>query len=440
MSKKYVIVGGGIAGLFSALLLSKQGHKVTVVEKAGEVGGLLRSIPLFKDDIFFDFGTHILTETGVLEIDELLFSGLDAHTYDFVKVGTYKDFLYERNGFITDFSLSESDRKNFLTELIVSKPKDKYSSLEEQLINSFGKGYYENLLKDSIQKFFFTSAKNLVPDAHLLFGLGRIIVADEEKTKELKNNKKIDSVIGFHSNKDGVSRGKAFYPKKGGVGQWIETIVPRLKKEGVEILTDCNIQNLSIEDNKISRVDTDQGNFYTDELLWTISPFLLLQLLKINPSKSEPPKLLSSAIFNFVVDRNYLTDLHYLQCHNKNCLSFRVTLYNNFTPRNDEYFLITTEVLLESPTADLSEIEDKVFKELIEMNIVSKATNKIFSQNHLIANGFPVPTEKFIENSQNQNKLAEESYENIKVFGKCSGKNWFMNDIVINIHNSLNKQ
>ena len=52
MSKKYVIVGGGIAGLFSALLLSKQGHKVTVVEKAGEVGGLLRSIPLLKM-IFF---------------------------------------------------------------------------------------------------------------------------------------------------------------------------------------------------------------------------------------------------------------------------------------------------------------------------------------------------------------------------------------------------
>ena len=440
MSKKYVIVGGGIAGLFSALLLSKQGHKVTIVEKAVEVGGLLRSIPLFKDDIFFDFGTHIPAETGVLEIDELLFSGLDAHVYDIVKAGTYKNALYERNGFLTDFSLSENDRENFLAELIASQPKDKYSCLEEQLINSFGKGYYENLLKDSVHKFFFTSAKNLVPDAHFLFGLGRIIVADEEKTKELKANKKIDSVIGFHSYKDGVPSTKALYPKKGGVGQWIETIVSRLKKEGVEILTECNIQNLSIEDNKVSRVDTDQGSFYSDELLWTIPPFLLLQLLKIRPSKSEAPKLLSSAVFNFVVDKNYLTDLHYIQCHSKDCVHFRVTLYNNFTPRNDEYFLITSEVLLESPTVDLSKIEDKVFNELIKMNIVSKETNKLFSQNHLIVNGFPVPTEKFIENSNSQHKLAQESYENIKVFGKGSGKNWFMNDIILDIYSSLVEQ
>ena len=54
------IVGGGIAGLYAALLLQKQGHTVTVLEASSRVGGRIFSYH-FKsiakgDDAFFEAG------------------------------------------------------------------------------------------------------------------------------------------------------------------------------------------------------------------------------------------------------------------------------------------------------------------------------------------------------------------------------------------------
>jgi phytoene dehydrogenase-like protein len=54
------IVGGGVAGLYAALLLRKQGHKVTVLEASNRIGGRIYSHH-FKptvqgDDPFFEAG------------------------------------------------------------------------------------------------------------------------------------------------------------------------------------------------------------------------------------------------------------------------------------------------------------------------------------------------------------------------------------------------
>jgi len=312
--KKITIVGGGIAGLFSALLLNKQGHQVTVIEKAPEVGGLLRSLQLFEDDMFFDFGTHFPQETGNPDIDQLLFDAFDAHAFTVPKVGTYMHQLFEGNGFISDIGLNEKDRKTFLEMLIESQPKPEHNNLEEMLINDFGQGYYDALLKGPVGKLFYTHPKNLIPGAHLLFGLSRIIVADPEKTRVLKQDKRLDSLLAFHSYNEGASNRKVFYPKTGGAGNWIETLVSKLQNVGVEILTDCNLQSIDVDNKTITAVNTDKGNLDTDQLIWTIPPFMLLQLLNIQPEKSGPPKLLSSAIFNYVIDEDYLTDLYYIQC------------------------------------------------------------------------------------------------------------------------------
>jgi 2,4-dienoyl-CoA reductase-like NADH-dependent reductase (Old Yellow Enzyme family)/thioredoxin reductase len=51
--KKVIVIGGGPAGIVSALVASQRGHEVTLYEKQNEIGGLLvpSSVPSFKEEI-----------------------------------------------------------------------------------------------------------------------------------------------------------------------------------------------------------------------------------------------------------------------------------------------------------------------------------------------------------------------------------------------------
>ena len=51
-----IVIGSGLSGLFSALLLAKVGKKVCVLEKNQQYGGNLQTFKL--NHILFDTGVH----------------------------------------------------------------------------------------------------------------------------------------------------------------------------------------------------------------------------------------------------------------------------------------------------------------------------------------------------------------------------------------------
>ena len=71
-NKKIVVVGSGIAGITAAYFESKKGNSVTLVDSDEKAGGLLKSD--FVNNRYFDYGTHILAETGIIQLDDFLFS------------------------------------------------------------------------------------------------------------------------------------------------------------------------------------------------------------------------------------------------------------------------------------------------------------------------------------------------------------------------------
>ena len=58
MDKSAIIIGGGLGGLFTGAILSKEGLNVTVVEKNATVGGGLQSFTRFGE--VFDTGMHVI--------------------------------------------------------------------------------------------------------------------------------------------------------------------------------------------------------------------------------------------------------------------------------------------------------------------------------------------------------------------------------------------
>ena len=65
MKKKVVIVGGGLAGMSTAIRLSSEGYDVTILEKGERLGGKLNRRE--GKGFVFDTGPSILTMPWVLE-------------------------------------------------------------------------------------------------------------------------------------------------------------------------------------------------------------------------------------------------------------------------------------------------------------------------------------------------------------------------------------
>ncbi|HEU5120618.1 MAG TPA: FAD-dependent oxidoreductase, partial [Candidatus Nitrosocosmicus sp.] len=65
------IIGGGLAGLTAAVILSQKGKNVTLIEKSSNLGGRARTI--FKDGFYFNQGPHALypAGSGAKILDEL---------------------------------------------------------------------------------------------------------------------------------------------------------------------------------------------------------------------------------------------------------------------------------------------------------------------------------------------------------------------------------
>ena len=59
LNKEVIVIGAGLGGLFSAALLSKEGMKVTVIEKNRKPGGGMQSYN--RKGAVFDTDMHVIT-------------------------------------------------------------------------------------------------------------------------------------------------------------------------------------------------------------------------------------------------------------------------------------------------------------------------------------------------------------------------------------------
>jgi all-trans-retinol 13,14-reductase len=71
MNCDYVIIGGGVSGMTSALILAKQGFSVSLVEKSGQLAPTIRGFT--RQDLFFDTGFHYTGGLGMGEPVDLFF-------------------------------------------------------------------------------------------------------------------------------------------------------------------------------------------------------------------------------------------------------------------------------------------------------------------------------------------------------------------------------
>ncbi len=438
--KNVCIVGAGIAGLFSAKMLATKGINVRLFEAAPEVGGLLRS---FKSSLGqdFDFGTHIMRQTGVPEIDHLLFSSLSEQWQSFpvLKTGSVVNGkLYSKSPFMNANDLEPDVRESALADFLAIKVEStEGKSALDYLRRSFGQGLTEYLFSPALEKFFAADASSLHQNALAQFGMTRVVAFDESKTESLKKQAWYDQRLAFHSYEQGASGLMNFYPQQGGIGLFVEELKNELVSMGVSIECGQRIESVQSENGRILSLRSNGETVSVDHLVWTLP---ILALNKLCGASVSPSKLAfrDVALFYFTFKDPLHSDLFYIMNFDPNFRSFRVTLYQNLKGGDDQFYSCCVEVLgskeeLETLNSNL------ILTELKELKLVDEEEVPVDQIKKLIPFGFPVLTNEFVVSSRGAYLDAKRLYQNVSFVGKSSGKVFFMNDVLIDTFESLRK-
>lgn len=441
--KSVIIVGGGITGLLSAIMLKDHYESVYLLEKEDKCGGLLRSVKN-NDDIYFDMGTHIPVETLVSEVDDILFEEMNNGKWNVLpnlEVGNvFKGKLYKENSFVyTPYMKEDKYTKGLAQLLACTEVNVDMSNLSTYSNSHFGETFTNEIFVPLMMKLLGEKLENLHPSALKLFNYTRVIPGDRVMSRELKKSPVYNEKLAYASFNEGISPNRKYYPKnREGVELWVDQLVNKAKQKGVQILNGTTIIDVVLENEKVKQIKLQNGTVIETEILvWTTAPAILLKMSDI-PMNSAAPKFRKMTLHNYVFDSPFVTNNHYVYCNDGNINSFRVTLYPNILPSDvqESPYNCTVEVLTGQET-DVAEINEKVISELVEMGIVSPSAKLLYKSFIEIKNGFPIMTNEFVNAVKEQNKLVNNYFKNVILVGKANGEVFFLNDAAIDTYHKI---
>ncbi|WP_084146712.1 phytoene desaturase family protein [Paenibacillus wynnii] len=267
MKSKAVIIGAGFGGLSCAVTLASKGWDVTVLERQHHPGGKLQRI--VSGGYSFDRGPSTITMphvfrtlyemAGVSMEDYVQLYELEPRTRNIFSDGIRVD-LSRNTEFMRDqiaaYSISDAARyTDFMTESAVL-----YRLSEKQFLNRLMLSWRDKisptLVRDLLRVRPFLSLHSLLsryfshPHTLAMFGRYATYVGSSPYTSP-----SIFAMLGHLESEEGV------YGVQGGTYKLVEGLVTLAKQLDVQIITDTQVNEISVVNGSVQGVDTAKG-FY----------------------------------------------------------------------------------------------------------------------------------------------------------------------------------
>ncbi|ANB26382.1 hypothetical protein A6F57_15010 [Alteromonas stellipolaris] len=428
------IVGGGIGGIVAAFTLKKAQPQrdVVVIEASPNVGGLL-GVSHQLDSLSFDIGTHIPAETMIAELDEWLFGALykDDLWQKITRIhgGNYFEGRLDENHHNIQSNASYDD----LNDTVTSSKKE--LSCVDDYLYRFGTYLTNNVFLPSLEKFIPCNAAELEPEVQRYFALDRLSQHSESSSSNCRLH---DSRIHMQGKRIPI----AFYTSNGkGVSEWIALLRAQLEQLGVKFLHGKKTVGLETNNHNVEKIIfDDDSTFECCQVIWSAPIESLLPLVSRQRSEdfSTYYQRTKIKLFHFVFDTPYLTPCHYVNCFDSRVDPYRVTLYENFSGRGDKQkaYRCTVEVIGErAQKPNLNEAE--IFRQLVDMGIVSADTKMMGSHQTQVLNGFPIKRLGALSNARKLCDEVTDTFDNIHLVGSAEPSTFFSNDVMIRTFNLL---
>lgn len=292
--KKVVIIGGGLAGISSAIHLIERGYNVALIESSPTLGGRAKS--------FFDKEWNCFLDTG----QHLLINGYKA-TLDLIdKIGAKENFLFQNQ-----FELIFRDRRHNEWSFRISKSYETIFNFFRFCNLSFSEklqllSFFQRLKSIDADKFSNVDALKLLynfgQSKNLIENFWRLVIESALNTPIEKASAEAFIFVLKKMFVEDISNSYFVLPKKSLYESLINPAENYLKKNGSEIYKNCRIVKFSSQDNVIMEVVNSFGETFVGDFF----------VLAIHPANIN--KLLN----DFRVELNYQTILNlYLKIKNQ---------------------------------------------------------------------------------------------------------------------------
>jgi phytoene dehydrogenase-like protein len=457
-----VVVGGGIAGLLSALLLAERGgRKVIVIERESQVGGLLRCFDYGQYGVF-DYGMHNMYETGIAPLDELLFGLLPKDDWQLLERGSrdlagvvFNGIVQHNSPFPDLRSLPrqqwESCVAGFFQQL-EWQPSRGHDNAWEDVNTRLGAAIAE-IIDAALRKQFGKSSQELAPFATRLTTLSRVVMFSEEPFANLMESSMLRERLAWPEQRtlpeQWESGRRSYYPRKYGMYRVINALLARLKKAGVEVLTNAQVHSLEMNGGRANSLTVEQGGnkrtISPEKVVWTSGLPAVAQLLGLDMScyRFDPPR--KTVVVNLLLRQPpKMGDLYYLYCYEPGCHTFRITNFTGYcegAPRAGGW-PVAVELLLDAPLPDAEGMKRLALDELKRFKVIASDEQVIFSAVEPLATGFPMPSvNNFNALSDLRARIAATKLANLTLLGILSEENvFFQRDVLAQTWNKLVKQ
>ncbi|MBQ0788642.1 MAG: NAD(P)/FAD-dependent oxidoreductase, partial [Oceanihabitans sp.] len=277
-----VIVGSGLAGMVSAIILAKEGKSVCVLEKNNQYGGNLQTF--VRNKTIFDTGVHYiggLSEGQNLHqyfkyidiLDGIQLHKMDEDGFDIISFdGDEKEYKHAQGydnfikNLLVDFPEEEEGIRMYCDKLQATCKKFPLYSLEK------GKPYYDDAeifqlpAKEYINSF--TTNKKLQA---VLAGSNYLYAGDQNKTPFFVHALSTNSYI------------QSSYRCVNGGSQITKVLIKRLKAEGGEVYKHHEVSKFGFEDGLITSAITTKGiEIKGDLFISNIEPKLTVKMVGEN--------------------------------------------------------------------------------------------------------------------------------------------------------------
>lgn len=299
-----VIVGGGLGGLLSAVILAKEGMKVCVLERDKQVGGCLQTFSVHKK--VFDSCVHYIGGLG------------EGHTLN--TIFSYAGIMNKLS--LKAYDTNSFDKIAFGDDEVLYPHAQGLSNFTEQLLPYFPgeRTALENYVKA------VTSVGDHFPLYRLRLGSSEEKAAVShwgltQKIQELTDNKRLQNVLaGNNLLYAGVKNRTPFFlhalvtesyihsshKVMPGSSQISKFLWQELQAHGGEIYRNTEVKKLVEENGNITYAETAEGQrFYGKQFIANVHPEVLLNMVDSNlfrPAYRNRVKGLEQTISTFMLN------------------------------------------------------------------------------------------------------------------------------------------